>query len=356
MVHAEKSAAVSTVKTAAIGARAESTPALREIPRPLSVSIVIPVYNESANVEALVSQLAEVMDRSPRSIEVILIDDGSTDGTVERLLEIPDRDPRFRVIIFRRNFGQTAAMSAGFDHAQGDVIVAMDGDLQNDPADLELLLEKIERGGFDIVSGWRKNRKDALISRKLPSWVANWLIGRITGVQLHDYGCSLKAYRSEVLKNVRLYGEMHRFIPALASWGGAKITEVPVHHRARTRGVSKYGIGRTVRVLLDLMTVKFLLQFSTRPLQVFGLWGLTLFGVGSVVSLYLAVLKLFFHQSLANRPLLMLGVLMILMGVQLISMGLLAEITVRTYHESQSKPTYVIREIRDRSAPGSTGG
>jgi glycosyltransferase involved in cell wall biosynthesis len=356
MVHAEKSAAVSTVKTAVMGTRPETAPALREIARPLSVSIVIPMYNESANVDVLVKQLSEVMDRSARSIEVILIDDGSTDGTVENLLQVPERDPRFRVIIFRRNFGQTAAMSAGFDHAQGDVIVAMDGDLQNDPNDLELLLGKIERDGFDIVSGWRKDRKDALISRKLPSWIANWLIGRITGVRLHDYGCSLKAYRCEVLKNVRLYGEMHRFIPALASWGGAKITEVPVHHRPRTRGVSKYGIGRTVRVVLDLITVKFLLTFSTRPLQVFGLWGLGLFGFGSLIAAYLAFLKIFFHEPLASRPLLMLGVLMILMGVQLISMGLLAEITIRTYHESQSKPTYVIREIRDQSAPGSTGG
>jgi glycosyltransferase involved in cell wall biosynthesis len=352
MVHAEKSASVSTLKAPAIGTRPESAAALREIPRPLSVSIVIPVYNEHANVDALVEQLSQVLDRSPRPVEVLLIDDGSTDGTVEKLLEIPQRDPRFRIIIFRRNFGQTAAMSAGFDYAQGDVIVAMDGDLQNDPADLELLLGRIERDGYDIVSGWRKDRKDSLISRKLPSWIANWLIGKITGVRLHDYGCSLKAYRSEVLKNVRLYGEMHRFIPALASWGGAKITEVPVRHRARTGGVSKYGIGRTVRVLLDLMTVKFLLTFSTRPLQVFGLWGLGLFGVGSVVCLYLAVLKLFFNQGLADRPLLMLGVLMVLMGVQLISMGLLAEITVRTYHESQSKPTYVIREIRERSSPG----
>jgi len=356
MVSREKSASMSTVKATTIGVRAEPVPSVREIAAPLSVSIVIPVYNESANVEALVSQLADVLDRSSRTIEVILIDDGSTDGTVEKLLEIPKRDPRFRSIIFRRNFGQTAAMSAGFDHAQGDVIVAMDGDLQNDPADLELLLSKIEHEGFDIVSGWRKNRKDSLISRKLPSWMANWLIGRITGVRLHDYGCSLKAYRSEVLKNVRLYGEMHRFIPALASWGGAKITEVPVHHRARTRGVSKYGIGRTVRVLLDLMTVKFLLTFSTRPLQVFGLWGLGLFGLGSIVSLYLAVLKIFFNQSLADRPLLMLGVLMILMGVQLISMGLLAEITVRTYHESQAKPTYVIREIRERTSSGDASG
>jgi glycosyltransferase involved in cell wall biosynthesis len=313
--------------------------------RKLSVTIVIPMYNERENVEPLVEEISAVMDSLDREVETILVDDGSEDGTVELIREACRKDPRFRAILFRRNFGQTPAMSAGFDHARGDVIVAMDGDLQNDPADLGLLLGKIETEGFDIVSGWRRHRKDPLVSRKLPSWAANWLIGRITGVRLHDYGCSLKAYRAEVLKNVRLYGEMHRFIPALASWVGASITEVPVNHRARTRGTSKYGISRTIRVFLDLITVKFLLSFSTRPLQVFGLWGLLMFVVGSGISLYLTYLKLFFGEALANRPLLMLGVLMILMGVQLISMGLIAEMMVRTYHESQSKPTYVIREI-----------
>jgi len=313
--------------------------------RSLSVTIVIPVYNERENVPGLERELREVMSASEREIEVIVVDDGSTDGTQGLLREVCERDPRFRAILFRRNFGQTPAMSAGFDHARGDVIVAMDGDLQNDPRDLELLLGKIENEGYDIVSGWRKDRKDALVSRKIPSWIANWLIGRITGVRLHDYGCSLKAYRAEVLRNVRLYGEMHRFIPALASWVGASITEVPVNHRARTQGVSKYGISRTIRVFLDLITVKFLLSFSTRPLQIFGLWGMVLFGLGGAISLYLTLLKIFAGAQLANRPLLMLGVLMIIMGIQLISMGLLAEITIRTYHESQEKPTYVIREI-----------
>jgi glycosyltransferase involved in cell wall biosynthesis len=312
------------------------------------------LYNEVDNVEVLVRELTEALDRSARPVEVLLVDDGSQDGTAEKLLEIPARDRRFRVILFRRNFGQTAAMSAGFDHARGAVIVAMDGDLQNDPNDIELLLEKIEREGFDIVSGWRKKRRDALISRKLPSWTANWLIGRITGVKLHDYGCSLKAYRAEVLENVRLYGEMHRFIPALASWGGASITEVPVNHRARLRGLSKYGIGRTIRVLLDLITVKFLLSFSTRPLQVFGVWGLGLFATGTCISAYLTYLKLFHGEVLSQRPLLVLGVLMIIMGVQLISMGLLGEITIRTYHESQSKPTYVIREIVENDGGAGT--
>ncbi len=320
----------------------------------LSVSFVIPMFNEIDNVEPLYEEVSRVLDASGRESEVLLVDDGSMDGTADKLRELPIRDPRFRVILFRRNFGQTAAMSAGFDHARGDVIVAMDGDLQNDPADLEMLMNKIEKEGYDIVSGWRKSRQDAFLSRKLPSWIANWLIGRITGVRLHDYGCSLKAYRSEVLRNVRLYGEMHRFIPALASWVGARITEVPVNHRARTRGTSKYGIGRTVRVFLDLITVKFLLSFSTRPLQIFGLWGLGMFGGGSAISLWLSYLKVFHGQTLANRPLLMLGVLMILMGVQLISMGLLAEISIRTYHESQQKPTYVVREVveGDEEDPG----
>lgn len=311
----------------------------------LSVSIVIPMYNERENADNLAAEISSVMDESDRDFEVLLVDDGSSDGTQELLRAICEKDPRFRAVLFRRNFGQTPAMSAGFDHARHDVIVAMDGDLQNDPRDLEKLMQKIEDEGYDIVSGWRKDRKDKLISRKIPSWIANWLIGRITGVRLHDYGCSLKAYRSEVLKNVRLYGEMHRFIPALASWVGARITEVPVNHRARTAGVSKYGISRTIRVFLDLITVKFLLSFSTRPLQIFGVWGLGLFGAGTVISGYLAFLRIVYQEPLANRPLLMLGVLMIIMGVQLISMGLLAEITTRTYHESQQKPTYVIREI-----------
>ncbi len=313
--------------------------------RRLSISIVVPIYNEVENVDPLVTEVGRVLDASDREAEVILVDDGSTDGTSARLREVPKRDPRFRVVFFRRNFGQTAAMSAGIDHARGEVIVAMDGDLQNDPADLELLMQKIEGEGYDIVSGWRKDRKDKFVSRRLPSMIANWLIGRITGVRLHDYGCSLKAYRADVVKNVRLYGEMHRFIPALASWYGARITEVPVNHRARMRGTSKYGINRTIRVVLDLITVKFLLSFSTKPLQVFGVWGLGIFSVGFVISAYLTVLRLMMQIRLSERPLLLLGVLMILMGVQLISMGLLGEIVIRTYHEAQDKPIYVIREI-----------
>ena len=323
------------------GASGSGAGAVRER---LSVSVVIPLYNEIANIERMVAEVGAALDRCGRQAEVLLVDDGSTDGSIDILRSVPERDPRFRVIILRRNFGQTAAMSAGFDHARGQVIVAMDGDLQNDPQDLELLLGKIESEGFDIVSGWRRRRRDALVTRKIPSWIANWLIGKITGVRLHDYGCSLKAYRAEVLKNVRLYGEMHRFIPALASWGGARIAEVVVNHRARRAGTSKYGIGRTIRVLLDLITVKFLLAFSTRPLQIFGIWGLGLFLLGFGITGTLVIQRTFFHQPLADRPLLLLGILMIIMGVQLISMGLLAEITIRTYHESQSKPTYVVRD------------
>jgi glycosyltransferase involved in cell wall biosynthesis len=325
-----------------------SPPRERVLQRRLSVSIVIPLFNEVQNVPRLVEELGAALDASGREAEVLFVDDGSTDGTAEALRALPERDARFRAIVFRRNFGQTAAMSAGFDHARGDVIVAMDGDLQNDPADLEKLMRRIEDEGFDIVSGWRRNRQDAFVTRRLPSLAANWIIGRITGVRLHDYGCSLKAYRSEVIRNIRLYGEMHRFIPALASWVGARIAEEPVHHRPRTLGKSKYGLSRTIRVLLDLITVKFLVSFSTRPLQVFGLWGLALFAVGGGTTAYLVLLRIFNQISLSQRPLLQIAVLLTLVGVQLISMGLLAEITIRTYHESQAKPTYVIREILER--------
>jgi len=318
------------------------------VARRLSVSVVVPLFNEVENLPRLVQEIGAALDASGRDAEVLLVDDGSTDGTAEALREVPARDDRFRAILFRRNFGQTAAMSAGFDHARGDVVVAMDGDLQNDPAEIESLVRKIEAEGWDIVSGWRLRRKDTFLTRRLPSMIANWIIGRITGVRLHDYGCSLKAYRTDVLRNIRLYGEMHRFIPALASWVGARIAEVPVNHRARTRGQSKYGLGRTIRVLLDLITVKFLVSFSTRPLQVFGLWGLLLFLVGGGITAYLVILRVFGQVELARRPILQIAVLLTLVGVQLISMGLLAEITIRTYHESQAKPTYVIRELVER--------
>jgi glycosyltransferase involved in cell wall biosynthesis len=322
----------------------------------LSVSVVVPLYNEVESLPRLVEEIGAALDTSGRRAEVLLVDDGSSDGTAEALRVLPERDARFRVILFRRNFGQTAAMSAGFDHARGDVVVAMDGDLQNDPAELEKLVSKIEDEGLDIVSGWRRHRKDAFITRRLPSMMANWLIGKITGVRLHDYGCSLKAYRTDVLRNIRLYGEMHRFIPALASWVGARIAEVPVNHRARTQGKSKYGLGRTVRVVLDLITVKFLVSFSTRPLQIFGLWGLVLFLVGGGTTAYLVIMRLFHQVALSQRPILQIAVLLTLVGVQLISMGLLAEITIRTYHESQAKPTYVIREIVERESGSGARG
>jgi len=274
-----------------------------------------------------------------------LVDDGSQDGSYAIEKELHARDPRVRVIRFRRNFGQTAAFSAGFDHARGDVVVTMDADLQNDPADIPMLLQTMREGDYDVVSGWRVNRQDAYLTRKIPSRIANWLISRVTKVSLHDYGCSLKAYRREVLENIHLYGELHRFVPALASWTGVRIKEVPVNHRARQYGKSKYGISRTIRVLLDLTTVSFLLNYSAKPMQVFGKWGLVTAFVGFVIALYLTGLKVFAGASLADRPLLWLAVLLMIVGVQFISLGLLGELVVRTYYETQNKPIYVIREI-----------
>ncbi len=311
---------------------------------PVDVSIVVPLLNEEESVESLYSSVKGVMELIGKEYEILFVDDGSTDGTFEALSKINKRDSKVKVIRFRRNFGQTAAMSAGFDYANGGIIVTMDGDLQNDPRDIPRLLEKMERG-YDIVSGWRVNRKDKLVSRKLPSKIANWLIGKVTGVKLHDYGCSLKAYRAEVIKNVHLYGEMHRFIPALASWFGANITEIPVNHYSRKYGRTKYGISRTLRVVLDLITVKFLLEFSTRPLQMFGLVGIISFTAGLLINLYLTLLKLAFGAPLASRPLLLLGILLMFLGVQFITIGLLAELQVRTYHEAQGKPIYVVKEV-----------
>jgi glycosyltransferase involved in cell wall biosynthesis len=309
-----------------------------------AISVVIPVYNEAANLEPLAARLKTVLDDLDHTGEVILVDDGSTDGSVELLRAIHADDSRFRIIYLRRNFGQSAAFSAGFDFAQGDVIVTMDGDLQNDPADIPRLLQKID-AGYDIASGWRVNRQDGLLTRRLPSKIANWLISNVTGVKLHDYGCSLKAYRREVIELTKLYGEMHRFIPALASWIGVTVVEVPVNHFARQHGKSKYGISRTIRVFLDLLTVKFLLDYSTRPIQIFGFLGLLSFSGGMALGIYLSVLRLFFGQPLADRPILLLVVLLIVIGVQLIIMGLLGELVVRTYHETQGKPTYIIREF-----------
>ena len=313
---------------------------------PPDLSVVIPIRNESPNLRALCAECVAVLDAWGRSFEIVLIDDGSTDDSFAVLSALQAEDPRLRVIRFRRNFGQTAAFAAGFRFARGRLIATAHGDMQNDPRDLPRMVELIEQG-HDIVCGWRKDRKDPFLTRRLPSMLANRLISWATGVGLHDYGCSLKVFRAEVVKPLKLYGEMHRFLPAIASEIGVSITEVVVNHRARRHGESKYGLSRTIRVLLDLMTVKFLLSYSTRPLQIFGLIGGVMLFLGLSVSAYLAYVRLFAYQSIANRPLLLLGVLLIFTGVQLVTIGLLAELQARTYHESQDKPVYVIREVRE---------
>jgi glycosyltransferase involved in cell wall biosynthesis len=317
-----------------------------------AVSIVIPVYNEEESVDLLCDQLHGSLATLGRSYEVILVDDGSSDRTWERLVANTRRIPHLRLIRFRRNFGQTAAMSAGFHAARGDVVVTLDADLQNDPADIPLLLERMDQG-YDVVSGWRRNRKDTFINRKLPSMIANGLISRMTGVALHDYGCTLKAYRRDVIQNVHLYGEMHRFIPALASWVGGRIDEVVVNHRARQFGSSKYGISRTFRVILDLLTVKFLLHYSTRPIQVFGRIGLVCGGLACLMLAALAADRVFglADPYLLKRPFWVITPLMLMaFCMQFISMGLLAEMQIRTYHESQAKPIYVVREMAESPA------
>jgi glycosyltransferase involved in cell wall biosynthesis len=308
------------------------------------VSVVVPIYNEAESVPLLYQQLTQNLEPIPGGYEIIAIDDGSKDTSFELLKSYAQGDPHLRIIRFRRNFGQTAAFSAGFAHARGQIIVTIDADLQNDPADIPMLLHKIEEGGYDVVSGWRERRKDPFLNRKLPSMLANRLISVMTGIHLHDYGCSLKAYRAEVVKSIQLYGELHRFIPAIASWQGVAVTELPVNHHPRRFGTSKYGINRTVRVLLDLVTVRFLLSQRT-PIQSFGLVGLGSMSTGGAISFYLALLKVIKGERLSQRPLLLLGILLIIIGVQFISMGLIGELVVRTYYETQQKPIYVIREI-----------
>ena len=274
------------------------------------------------------------------------MDDGSTDGSFEVLKRLHQGDERLKVIRFRRNFGQTAAFAAGFDRSQGQVVITMDADLQNDPADIPLLLEKVVEG-YDVVSGWRLPRQDPFLTRRLPSMMANWLISQVTRVRLHDYGCSLKAYRREVVKNVQLYGELHRFIPAIANWTGVSVAEVPVRHYPRRFGKSKYGLSRTARVLLDLLTVRFLLSYSTRPIHIFGGLGLISFVAGISLGGYLSYVKFVLGEKIGDRPLLLLAILLMVMGVQLISMGLLGELVVRTYYETLDKPIYAVREVLD---------
>jgi len=309
----------------------------------MDISIVVPIYNEQENVAAVYTSISSTLQVMECSYEIVMVDDGSSDGSYSELARLATSDSCLKVIRFRRNFGQTAAMSAGFDAAKGDIIIPMDGDLQNDPADIPRLVAKIHEG-FDVVSGWRRDRKDTFISRKIPSMLANSLISRQTGVHLHDYGCTLKAYRREVLDGINLYGEMHRFVPALASQFGAKVTELPVNHFPRLHGVSKYGISRTLRVILDLITVKFLMAYSTKPIQLFGKWGiytmLAGFGTGAM-TLYM---KLFEHLSMNRNPLFILTVFLFFMGIQFIVLGLLGELNARTYFESQGKPIYVVKD------------
>jgi glycosyltransferase involved in cell wall biosynthesis len=307
------------------------------------LSVVIPAYNEEENVPILYEKLKKVLDGLGQDYEIIFVDDGSTDGTYQRLKQLAEKDSRLKVIRFKRNYGQTAAMSAGFEHAKGDVIITLDADLQNDPEDIPLLLEKLEEG-YHVVSGWRKDRKDPFLSRRLPSMIANWLISKITSVHLHDYGCTLKAYRAEVVKDLELFGDMHRFLPALTKRGGAKITEVVVRHHPRMFGRSKYGIGRTVRVLLDIMLVKFLNEYINKPLYMFGSVGFLLLVLGLFSLFYLIFLKLFLEEPIGRRPLLILSVLLILAGIQLISTGLLAELLVRIYYRTKDTKPYIIQE------------
>ena len=313
----------------------------------LNLSIVLPIYNEAESLPHLLGELVPALEQTGQTFEIICVDDGSQDGSFTELKKLRTQDERVRIVRFRRNFGQTAAFAAGFDRAKGEVVITMDADLQNDPADIPLLLAKLDEG-YDVVSGWRVDRwkegASVLITRKLPSATANWLISTGTGVHLHDYGCTLKAYRSEVVKSIKLYGDLHRFIPAIASFYGVNVAEVPVNYRSRRFGRSKYGLGRIIRVLLDLLTVRFLLSYSTRPIQIFGLMGFLCFALGVGVGIYLTFMKLVYEIDLAERPLLLLAILLVMIGVQFITMGLLGEMVVRTYHESQNKPIYSVRE------------
>lgn len=310
------------------------------------LSFVVPVYNEAENLSSLYQEMVNSCKNLNKSYEFIFVDDGSWDESFIVLKKIQKDDPKVKIIRLRKNFGQTAALSAGFDHARGEIIITLDADLQNEPKDFALLIKKIQEG-YDIVSGWRQKRKDSLLTRRLPSALGNWLISFFTGVKLHDYGCTLKAFRKEVVKNIKLYGEMHRFIPAIASNTGFLVTEIKVNHRVRLFGKSKYRSTRFIRIILDLLTVKFLLSYSTRPLQIFGLIGLITGGIGVILGFYLSYLRLIVKVGISDRPLLLLAILLMVIGLQFIILGLLAEIMVRAYHESTEKKTYFIQETVD---------
>ncbi len=309
------------------------------------VSIVVPIYNEEENIRLLHNALKEVMNAQEYDHEILFVDDGSTDKTPHLLDSIAKEDPKVRLLTFRRNFGKAAAWSAGFDHAKGDIIVTIDADLQNDPKNIPKMVSLI--GEYDVVNGWRKKRQDPFFIRRFPSIIANWLISKVTGVKLRDYGSGLKAYKADVIKNIRIYGEMHRFIPVVASWYGVKIKEIETTHHPREHGKSKYGISRTLIVLLDLITIKFLQSFSTKPLQAFGPIGLLLGASGLLINFYLTILW-FSGQSIGHRPLLLLGILLMIIGIQLIGMGLLGEMLVSVYHESQRRPLYVLKNPENK--------
>ncbi|HPB81868.1 MAG TPA: glycosyltransferase family 2 protein [Spirochaetota bacterium] len=308
------------------------------------ISIILPLYNEEENIELQYKNITENLKNTKLNYEIIFVDDGSTDNSVSILKKTARKDPRLKIIEFRRNFGQTAAMAAGIDHSSGDIIIFMDSDLQNDAKDIPMLVDKINEG-YDVVSGWRKERKDKFFSRKLPSRIANRLIARVSGVRLHDLGCSLKAYRGEVLREVKLYGEMHRFIPIHASWVGARITEIPVTHHPRQFGTSKYGIKRTFKVLLDLITVKFLGSYSTKPIYIFGGFGFLLMVLSFFSFAGVIFMKFYNNLSMNRNPLLFLTVMLVIMSIIFIMLGILAEILIRIYHESQDKPPYKVREL-----------
>jgi glycosyltransferase involved in cell wall biosynthesis len=331
--------------------KTESHPPQAALPiiQDLQVSVVIPVYNEVESVPHLLEAIAQTLQTEGLRYEIVAVDDGSTDGTALLLKRLAQERMDLRAVLLRRNYGQTAAMAAGFHNAKAPVIVTLDGDLQNDPTDIPKLLEKLEEG-YDLVSGWRKNRQDAALTRLLPSKIANGLISKVTGVPLHDYGCSLKAYRAELVADMNLYGELHRFLPALAFIEGAKIAELPVSHHARQFGSSKYGLSRTFRVLMDLMTIYFMKRFLTRPMHAFGWFGLVSTAIGLGIGLHLTYLKLFLSESIGQRPLLMLAVLLVLAGLQLFCFGLVAELLMRTYHESQGRQIYRVREVVETKA------